>query len=189
MYVARYGNVYKKLSFHDWRLQLISRKEESIRQRYRRILAVLSILTVAGLISATSLGTASAQGTPNHRQNLIDTIATKFGLDKAEVQKVFDEERSLRRHDRSKQAKQRLDEAVKDGKLTQSQADEILNQAQKFESFLDELDETNEDKRRTLIQNKRAEIKQWANQNNIPKRFVHLIFQLPIRDGINYQVN
>ncbi len=70
---------------------------------------------------------------------------------------MFDEERSLRRQDRSKQAKQRLDEAVKDGKLTQSQADEILNQAQKFESFLDELDETNKDKRRTLIQNKRAE--------------------------------
>ena len=38
------------LAFMDWRLQLISRKEELTRQRYRRILAVLSILTVAGLI-------------------------------------------------------------------------------------------------------------------------------------------
>lgn len=127
------------------------------------MLAILSILTVVGVISATSLGKVSAEGTSNHRQNLIDTIATKFGLDKTEVQKVFDEERSSRRQDRSKQAKQRLDEAVKNGKLTQGQADEILNQAQKFESFLDEIDDTNEDQRRTSIHNKRAEIRQWAN--------------------------
>ena len=102
---------------------------------------------------------------------------------------MFDEERSLRRHDRSKQTKQRLERSRKNGKLTQSQADEILNQAQNLNLSWMNWMKPMKISAELLIQNKRAEIKQWANQNNIPKRFVHLIFQLPIRDGINYQVN
>ena len=111
--------------------------------------------------------------------SLVDAIAGKFNLNKTDVQAVFDEQHSKMEATREAEVKAEIAQLVKDGKLTQAQADAIL--AKRAE--LDKERDTN----RTADQNltdaerqakrdeRRKALDKWAADNNIPIEYRYLL--------------
>lgn len=133
----------------------------------------IATLGIAGLIGVGSV--SAATNTPNGGMDtLVTKIAERFSLDKADVQKVFDEERAAREAEREQAAKDRLARAVTDGELTQEQADKVIAKQQEMRDFMSSLTDKTADERRTAMQTKRDELKQWAADNSIPQRYLHL---------------
>ncbi|MDB5166674.1 MAG: hypothetical protein JWM37_746 [Candidatus Saccharibacteria bacterium] len=119
-----------------------------------------------GLVSAAT--TDSASGT-----SIVDTIAAKFNLNKADVQAVFDEDRAAREAEREADQKQALADAVKAGKLTQAQSDHItsvLNEIKALRGDTDphDLSGTVKDQ----IKTKMDDLRTWADDNNVDEQYI-----------------
>lgn len=141
------------------------------------------LLTVAAvsIIGVGSLATvASAQG---NGDTLVDKISQRFNVDKNEVQKVFDEQRETRQAERQQSYEEMLNQAVKDGKLTQEQKDKVLakhNEIKKeMEQNREEMRNKTPEERQQLreqrheeMEKKRAELEQWEKDNGIPSGYL-----------------
>lgn len=79
-------------------------------------------LGTAGLIGLSQVASAA---TKNTSSGLVEAIASKFNLNKDEVQKVVDEHRASVKTQKAGASKAQLEQLVKDAKLTQEQADAI----------------------------------------------------------------
>lgn len=117
-------------------------------------------------------GLVNAQSSTSGGTSLVDKIAQKFNLNKSDVQKVFDEDRASHEAERQQKMEERLTQAVKDGKLTQAQADAIKAKLQEMKTFMDSLKDKTEQERRDAMKTKMDELKQWAADNNIPKGYL-----------------
>lgn len=104
--------------------------------------------------------------------NLVSAIATKFNIDEAEVQAVFDEEREQMIAEHEAQAIALLDQAVTDGKLTQSQADAIIAKQSEVQSFRESLKDMTEEERKVAIAAQREAMKAWIDEQGIPKHYL-----------------
>lgn len=130
------------------------------------------IPAIAGLIGSAGLtakvlaetGTSDDSG-PSI--SLVQRIANYFSLDKNEVQKVFDENKADRINDRQQKLETRLDQAVKDGKLTSEQKEKLLAKLKELQGQIKD-DRVNDRKEhRQQMQQNRDELKQWAKDNGI----------------------
>lgn len=111
----------------------------------------------------------AANAQANDGNTLVDKIAEKFNLNKADVQKVFDDNKAENQAERQQKLEQRLDKAVSDGKITSSQKEEILAKLKDFQSFIDSLKGKTPAERRVAIKAKKKELRQWAKDNKIPE--------------------
>ncbi len=143
-----------------------------------RTLAVTSavLVGVAG-IGASSIQAATTDTTtrPNPMANLVTAIAQKFNLNQTDVQKIFDEQRTQMDQQmetrRAEELKTRLTQAVKDGKLTQAQADLITAKQTELKAFHDSLKGKTPEECKAAMEAKKTELQQWAKANNIPEEF------------------
>ena len=146
----------------------------------KKALFIASAIAALG-VSALSAGTVfAAQRSPGHAgrnmSGLVNAIAKRFHLAPADVQSVFDEQHQAM----SDQMKQRfadrlaasLTQAVKDGKLTQAQADLITTKQTEIKTFMDGLKDKSKADRQTAITTEIASVKAWAQANNIPEQYV-----------------
>lgn len=124
-----------------------------------------------GIASVASLGMASAATTSNGQSNLVDKLASTFKLNKADVQKVFDEDRASHQAEREQAMKTKLDQAVKDGKITQDQEDKLIAKLKELQAdrkeFKDMKEETQAE--RDAHKAKMDAFKQWLTDNKIPE--------------------
>lgn len=67
---------------------------------------------------------------------------------------------------------ERLDQAVKDGKLTQTQRDQIVTKEKELQIFMQTLKDKTPEERTALVKTKIAEIKQWAADNKLPTEYL-----------------
>ena len=123
-----------------------------------------------GLASIAGVGLASANGSTT-KGSLIDKLVAQFHLNKADVQTVFDQQRSENRTARQIAETARLDQAVKDGKLTQAQEDAIIAHRASQQAFRASLAGMTEAQRQAAMDTHRASEAQWAKDNNIPAEF------------------
>lgn len=65
-----------------------------------------------------------------------------------------------------------LDQAVKDGKLTQAQEDLIIAKQAEVKTFTDTLKDKNQADRQTAMQTEMTAVKAWATTNNIPEQYI-----------------
>jgi uncharacterized membrane protein YwzB len=104
--------------------------------------------------------------------NLVNAIATKFNLNPTDVQKVIDDQRTQMEVERHTQQaadqKTRLDQAVKDGKITQAQEDLIIAKQTEIQTFMDSLKDKTEADRQAAIKTEMDAVQAWAKTNNIP---------------------
>ncbi len=124
----------------------------------------------AGVMAATvTTGT-------NPMNHLANAIASKFNLNPTDVQKVFDEERTQMQAQRQAQGaarvQERLDQAVKDGKLTQAQKDMILAKHVEMQNFMKSLDGKTPVERQAAMKTEMDAVQAWAKTNNIPEEYV-----------------
>lgn len=135
------------------------------------VAAGASIIAVAGgtgVLAATN----NAAGGTNPESSLIDKLVTKFGLNKADVQAVFEQEHSEHEAQHQQQLEGRLAQAVTDGTLTEDQKSKILAKQQQMQTFVDGLKGKTMQERRAATTSKRDELRQWATDNSIPQEYV-----------------
>jgi polyhydroxyalkanoate synthesis regulator phasin len=125
-----------------------------------------------GVASLAGVGLASAQGQGGDHDSLVSKIATKFNLNKDQVQKVFDEEHEAKHAERDKQIQDKITQAVKDGKITKDQANKLTAKHEEMEKFMESLKGKTSEERREAMNTKRDEMKKWMEDNNIPNNLL-----------------
>ncbi len=133
-------------------------------------------ILASGLVGVAAMGvvaTGAAAYANTNQSSLADSIANKFNLNKAEVQKVIEQ-------DHQRHAGEHLARLVRDGKLTQAQADMLkAKQAELAPKREAARNETDPAKRKAAMDAIRSEMDQWAKDNGIdlgaiqPKRGMH----------------
>lgn len=144
-----------------------------------RTLAITSAV-IAGVVGAGATATHAASNTttarPNRLANLVTAIAQKFNLNQADVQKIFDEQHTQTQQElkarQAEQLKERLAQAVKDGKLTQAQANLVTAKHAELKAFHESLKDKTPEETRTAMDAKKTELQQWAKTNNIPEQYL-----------------
>jgi len=150
--------------------------------KVKKSVIIAGAVATIGLAGAGGLGVASAAGNVQSsatNNSLIDKLASKFNLKKADVQAVFDEDRTARQAARQQQVEERLTQAVTDGKITAAQKAAILAKQAELQAKMNADRASMPDKtpaeRRALMEQNRAELKQWAADNSIPAAYLRLV--------------
>lgn len=137
------------------------------------------VLTVLG---ASALGTALFVGTAyltlqsvsaliglgnGEYPDLIKNLAAKFNADPAEVEQVFEDT-----HDQM--ISSRLDEAVADGEISAEQKALIINKMDEVQAKIEEINnqEMTATERRDALESLHDELRDWADENDIPLMFL-----------------
>lgn len=128
----------------------------------KALVAAAASVAATGLITATAMAATSASS--DTYPPIVQKLADKFNLNPADVKSVFDQNRQDNKADRQQKLKATLDQAVKDGKLTQDQADKLLA---KLKSLRDEFKSQNHQDRRQNHQQLHDVLEQWAKDNGI----------------------
>lgn len=122
------------------------------------IAAVAAGVVGAAGIGATALA-ASSDNSPGYPP-IVQKIASTFGLDPAKVDSVFKQQHQENVQNRQAKLKDILDQAVKDGKLTQDQENKLITE-------LKSLHDQNKSDRRQDRQNLKSQLDQWAKENGV----------------------
>jgi UDP-N-acetyl-D-mannosaminuronate dehydrogenase len=118
---------------------------------------------IIGASGATVVAASTSQPT------LAQDIATKFHLDQSQVQSVIDQHKATNQQNRETQYEDRLTQAVKDGKLTDTQKQAVLAEHNKLVA---EIKAAGQGNRKQTMQSVRQEAKDWAAQNNIDAKWL-----------------
>lgn len=140
----------------------------------------ISTFALQSYAQTTTTDISTAQSIREDRGNsfnsLVKAIASKFNLSESDVQQVFDDQRDLMEAERKELEANRLRQAVSDGKLTQDQADKIIAKRAELETQREankvNFDSMTKIERRAAMEAKRAALKQWAIDNNIPQQYI-----------------
>ncbi len=143
------------------------------------IASSIAALGVTGLAGGAVFATANSTSGTDPMSGLVSAIATKFNLKKDDVQKVFDEQRTQMETQREQEVKDQVAQLVKDGKLTQAQADKI--NAKRAELVKErEANRTSEQnltdaQRKTKMEERKTALDTWFKDNNIDSQYVYLL--------------
>lgn len=119
------------------------------------VAGAVSAVGLAGLLGGGIVTAHSAASAGN--DSLIEKIASKFNLNKDEVQKVFDEEKSARDAERQAAFTERLQKLVDDGKITSDQKSKIEEKHKELKANMEA---------------ERNELEKWATDNNIDEKYL-----------------
>ena len=137
----------------------------------KKTLMVAAAITALGIGGAMGMqgvvNAATGTSSSDPMSSLVDKIASKFNLNKDDVQAVFDAQRTEMEAQRSQEVKDRIAQAVKDGKITQDQADKITAKLKEMQANRDAMKDKTEAERQQARQQNRDDIKQWAQDNGI----------------------
>lgn len=136
---------------------------------------------VAATLAAAGLGASTYAATQHGGDNgLVEAIASKFNLDKTKVQEVFDEQRSKMEAQREQELKDKLASLVKDGKLTQAQADKITAKRAEMKKEMEakrseSAEKKDRSERKTEMEAKKKELDAWLKANDISSDYASLL--------------
>jgi hypothetical protein len=141
---------------------------------------VLALAIIAGALATSNF--VSAQDTEQGPSPLIQKIAKKFNLNEADVKAVFDEEMNERHSQMKQRMEEKLDQAVKDGKINDAQKSAILEKlgqpfTVKFKA--DMSDKQNREDMIKLKEEKKAEMETWLSQNGLTHELLREIMGHP----------
>jgi polyhydroxyalkanoate synthesis regulator phasin len=136
----------------------------------RTIAAIVTSGAAVGILALAGTGMVSAES--QDQSSLVDKIASHFNLNKTDVQKVVDDFKTEHQAERDSRYQDRLQKAVDQGQLTAEQKDKILAKHKELEDFRASLKDKTPEQRHDAMKNKHDELKKWADDNNIPLRFL-----------------
>lgn len=157
-----------------------------------------SLLAAAGVTSAVALGSLTGLGVASAATNtattdsgpfsgLASAIASKFNLKTADVQAVFDAQRTKMEATRTEEVKTELTELVKAGKLTQAQSDAILAKRTELEKNREanrnSMDSKTDTERKAAMEAERAALKAWFTTQGISTDYEYLVIGGPHGPG------
>jgi hypothetical protein len=137
--------------------------------------AILPVLGLA-LLSAGVTYAASNNTGAKPMDALVSALATKFNLNSSDIQQVVEqvmsEQRTIREAEMTKNFTTRLNQAVTDKKLTQSQADLIIAKQAELKNLHLSLEDKTEAERQAIMKKEMSSLQKWATDNNIPKEYL-----------------
>jgi Skp family chaperone for outer membrane proteins len=146
---------------------------------------LLPVLAVVAIGGATYIytGTAhAATSTTYPWSDLVTKISQKFGLDKTQVQTVFDDfhaqKKSEREADMKNREEARLTRLVTDKKITEAQKQAILSELTAIKSKYnqDALKDKTPEERKTHMQAMKDELTTWAKNQGIDPNYLFPTF-------------
>lgn len=151
----------------------------------KRQLVAVGIATAVSVTGLAGMGIANAAtdstSSTNPMSSMVDAIATKFNLNKSDVQAVFDSQHTKMEASREADVKADVAQLVTDGKLTQDQADKINAKRAELEkereankpSATDTT--TTREQRKVEMDAKRTELETWAKDNGIDTTYLKYV--------------
>ena len=131
--------------------------------------AAFAIGALALMAGVYGIGTTYAQDNDAH-SSLIQKLASKFGVEEAEVESVFNEHRQEMQTEREAKFSAKLDEAVEAGEITAEQKQAILDKHEEMRSKHEELKDLSQEERREKMKGLKDEMRDWAEENDIDMR-------------------
>lgn len=139
---------------------------------------LIMVLSV-GILAAGVFGTTKifAEDSSQYPHDLfIQRLVDKFGLNKDDVTKVFEEEHVARQEEMKKRFNDRLTQAVTEGKLTDEQKQKIIvkheEMQQSREQNMNSWQTISWEERQSVMESKREEMKKWADENSIDMQYL-----------------
>lgn len=151
------------------------------------VTGAVGVATVAGLGVASAATTNSTTGSTatssttktDPMSGLIDALVSKFNLKKADVQAVFDAQRTKMDAQRETEVKAEVSQLVTDGKLTQAQADAINTKRAELEKQRETdrttMDSKTDTERKNAMDAKRTELDSWLKDQGIDTQYAYLL--------------
>jgi hypothetical protein len=136
----------------------------------KRTLLVGAAVATIGLGGIGTLGLASAatDNSTDGGSTIVEKIATRFNLNEDEVQAVFDEHHKSHEAEMKAAHRERIAQAVTDGKLTQEQADHISKTLEEIHALRgDASPKELSDTSRQQIREKMDALHDWADEQDI----------------------
>ena len=138
----------------------------------KKTILIAGIVVVAvAVMGMASLGIAATQGTESYPP-IVQKLAEKFNLKPADVNAVFEEERTERRAEHRQRYEDLLAQAVKDGKITEKQKTAIIAKQAELREAMDGLRDLAPEERRAAMEKQRTELETWAKDNDIDLRYL-----------------
>jgi hypothetical protein len=137
------------------------------------IIPAIALATIWGTGIATPKAEAFGGG---NGQSFLQRLAEKFHLNQDDVKKFAQENQAERRLRMQSNFEARLDQAVKDGKITEEQKKLILEKHQEMQNEREQNREEHQnlsrEEKQKERQNRYEEIKNWADQNGIDMKYM-----------------
>jgi len=124
------------------------------------------ILALLGFVGYGTAKAFAANGNGNYPA-IIDKLVQRFGLNKEDVQKVFDEERQERHQQMQTRFEERLSQAVNDGKITEEQKKAIIAKKAEMQAECEGFKDLSPEERKTKMEAHKKEMETWAQENGI----------------------
>ena len=138
----------------------------------------LGAMAIAIIGSGLYANTAAAYfGNEGQKTNLIEQLSERFNLSQDDLKIFFEEKRAEQKEKFAQRGEVRLDQAVANGELTEAQKQLILTKRSELQASFAENKDTfknlSVEERKVLHEEKRAEIENWAEENNIDPKYLH----------------
>ncbi len=130
----------------------------------KKIIVTVIITVFIGLVIFGVTTTQAQTSNPNGFTNIISSLAKKLGIGEDKVQSAFDSIRSERQEQMEKVFEEKLNQLVKDGKITEAQKKLILAKHQEMQK--------NQEANKNKMQTQRQELLDWAEKNKIDPQYL-----------------
>jgi uncharacterized protein (DUF3084 family) len=134
---------------------------------------IVTVIVGAALFSAVPI---FAQTTSTGQDSLIQKIAQKFGLKTTDVKAVFDQNKVDHQTKMQQNVDAKLNQLVKDGKITQAQKDLIVAKQKELQTArsanVGSKTNLTAAQRKTAMQTQKAALEKWAKDNSIDIKYL-----------------
>ncbi|MDB5183053.1 MAG: hypothetical protein JWO47_837 [Candidatus Saccharibacteria bacterium] len=143
---------------------------------------LLVAATVASIgVGALGVGVANAatSTTGTTETSIVDKIAAKFGLKKADVQAVFDQNRADHEASRLTKLQTKLKAGVTAGTITQAQSDAIVAEFKSLQTTRDanrgKMSTMTAAERKAAREAEKTAFDKWVSDNKIPTEYANML--------------
>jgi len=141
--------------------------------RLKAAVAVVVLACVSVLLGAYGLSAIAAETQTDYNfPPVIQKLVEKFNLDPAKVDEVLQEDRKEREAKRQAMIEERLDQAVKQGRITEKQKEAILAKRKEMQEKFAALRDLSPEERREALKQLRDEMEKWAKENGIDTKWL-----------------
>jgi len=131
-------------------------------------------LVVLGLaiVGGTAIGSTQVLAQNGNYPSFVQQLAQKLGIDQSKVQQAVDEIKQEHKSELQNKFNDVLDQAVKDGKITEAQKQLILQKRQELQNTKQNFKNMTPEQRKEAMQKQRQDLENWAKQNNIDLKYL-----------------
>ncbi len=134
------------------------------------LITSLVLLSIGGVACVGEINAQASEEAEIEYPLLVERFAERFDLDPDEIMDFLDELKEERIADAEERFEERLDELVKDEKITGDQKEAILDKKEELKTFKEDLENMTVSEAREAIKDMHKELKDWAEENGLDLR-------------------